>query len=68
MTDALQSTTFRLYSSVAAGTVTETPAALVPRHKVQARHADIYDGSESPKYNFTYHFNFHNCPNRTIVD
>jgi len=25
-------------------------------------YADIYDGSESPKYNFTYNFNFHNCP------
>jgi hypothetical protein len=22
----------------------------------------FYDGSESPKYNFKYHFNFHNCP------
>ena len=31
-------------------------------------HASIYKGSESPKYNFTYHFHSHNCPNRTIVD
>ena len=35
---------------------------------LRTSHASIYDGSESPKYNFKYHFNFHNCPNCTIVD
>ena len=30
--------------------------------------SSIYDGSESPEYNFRYHFNFLNSPNRTIVD
>jgi hypothetical protein len=42
VTDALQSTTFRLYSSTRPsdrGGGTETPAASVPRHEVQARHA-----------------------------
>ena len=44
VTDASQSTTFRLYSSAAAPVTgaaapAGTPAASVPRHKVQARHA-----------------------------
>ena len=48
VTDALQSTTFRLYSSTAAPVTgaaapAGTPAASVPRHKVQARHALYFE-------------------------
>jgi len=48
VTDVLQSTTFRLYSSAAAPVTgaaapAGTPAASVPSHKVQARHALYFE-------------------------